>query len=123
MRTGNLEWQDTTSYSQSTPKQLRVATQWSLRRLRYTLTVFCKQATSWFMCCREQNMWDVPVGYSGVDPEKACTAGLKLFSDLVRRRAAEQLKVARDARLMVQEAGGTSGSRTEYEAEDLPLSV
>lgn len=122
MRIGNLDWVDTTSYSQSTPKQFRIPTNWSLRRMRYTLTVFCKQM-NWFLCCRELAMWDVPVGYSGGDPEKACTAALRLFSDLVRRRAADYLKVARDARLMVREAGGASDADRSDEEDELQMSM
>lgn len=124
MRTGNLEWRDTTTYSQATPKEERVPTMWSLTRQRYTLTVFCKGgATNWYLCCREQSMWDVPVGYTGADPEKACDAAAKLFHQMARRRAADQLKVARDAQHVVRElSGGAPQDEASYFYE-LPMSV
>ena len=124
MRIGNLEWRDTTTYSQATPKEHRIPRLWSLTRQRYTLSVFWKgSATSWYLCCREQGMWDVPVGYNGVDPEKACEAGAKLFSQMVRRRAMDQLKVARDARHVVRELSGEAPTDAANYQDELPLSV
>lgn len=124
MRTGNLEWRDTTGYCGTQPKEARVQRMWSLTRQRYTLTVFWKGSpTSWYLCCRELNMWDVPVGYNGEDPKKACDAGAKLFHQMVRRRAADQLKIARDARYVVRQlSGGAPQDEASYFYE-LPMSV
>jgi hypothetical protein len=124
MRTGNLEWADTTSYSQSIPVDERVPRMWGLTRMRYTVTVYSRDGRSWYLCCREQNIWDMPISYSGDNPEIACTTGLKLFSQLMRRRATDAVKNARDAEYILSEAtGGMIAHGAEITEGEVPLSM